>query len=149
MANINWNRNTPSSRLNSDYYSNPKKGFDAGWHKQQAYLKGLKKTTKPKGIRPKAKVTHLGAPKKTAHIDHQCEIVEVDNIHRWEMRCITCNKHIKWAKEVEYLWLNWSTGEYKKTNCTFRTMYWAPRYDSTYQKLQALLQQEIIKNGDI
>ena len=86
--------------------------------------------------------THLGFPKSTPHTDHWLMIVEVDNVHRWSMRCITCDKHIKWATEVEYLWLNWRQGKYTKRMCKFRTMFWAPRYDETYKALKVQLQQE-------
>ncbi len=88
------------------------------------------------------KTTHLGFPKSTPHIDHMLEIVEVDNVHRWEMRCVHCNKHIKWATEVEYLWLNWRQGKYIKRMCKFRTMFWAPRYDDAYKALEVQLKRE-------
>tara|TARA_R110002111_G_scaffold47166_11_gene84483 strand:- start:5067 stop:5246 length:180 start_codon:yes stop_codon:yes gene_type:complete len=32
MANINWNRHSYKSKLDSDYYATPSKGFDSKWH---------------------------------------------------------------------------------------------------------------------
>lgn len=98
----------------------------------------MKKSTHPK-------TTHLGFPTSTPNADHMLEIVEVDNIHRYEMRCINCDKHIKWATELEYLWLNWRTGKYQKRMCKFRTLFWAPRYDDAYKELAIALQAEAFK----
>ena len=32
MAKINWSRHSYKTKLDSDYYSNPKNGFDKAWH---------------------------------------------------------------------------------------------------------------------
>jgi hypothetical protein len=38
MANLNWNRNSMGTGMNSDYWKNPKTGFDRKWHEEKAAL---------------------------------------------------------------------------------------------------------------
>jgi hypothetical protein len=88
------------------------------------------------------KQTHLGDPKTTEFIDHKLEIVAVDNSHKYQLRCVDCNKHIKWATETEWLWCNYSSGKYKPRPARFRQLYWAPRYDELYQFIQSNLDEK-------
>lgn len=83
------------------------------------------------------KTTHIGDPKTTPHIDHYLRVRSVDNIHKYEMLCTTCNKHIKWASETEFRW-----SKSRKTPIKFRTLWWAPRYDVDYQNMQDWLDRE-------
>jgi len=74
--------------------------------------------------------THLGDPSTTQYIDHSLEVVKTNNQHNYELRCTTCNKHVKWATELEYLWAS------TKHMPRFRTLFWAPVYDNTYKQLK-------------
>ena len=38
MTKINWGRKPQTSVMNSDYWTNPKSGFDKEWHKQRQSL---------------------------------------------------------------------------------------------------------------
>jgi hypothetical protein len=39
MANFNWNRESARSGINSEYWTNPKTGFDKAWHEQRGRLR--------------------------------------------------------------------------------------------------------------
>jgi hypothetical protein len=76
MTKLNWNRPTQSSVLNSEYYTNPKKGFDSAWHTQKSKLNiGL-------GI----------------HLQHDWQAIKSNSgPHEGKAVCITCgNKFIMW-----------------------------------------------------
>jgi hypothetical protein len=88
-----------------------------------------------KSISPK--ITHLGIPKDTKFIDHICEVIEVDNIHKYQMRCVTCDKYVKWASELEYLWVM-----SRPKLPSFRKLFWAPRYCDDF----SFINQEIYKD---
>lgn len=85
MTKLNWNRNNYSSILNSDYYKNPKQGFDKHWHYNQTLhnqkLEKIKKQHIDLGI----------------HQEHQLEIVETDSgPHAGKLICVTCTKFLRW-----------------------------------------------------
>jgi hypothetical protein len=84
------------------------------------------------------KTTHLGPPNTTEHIDHRIQAVEVDNLHRWALRCQDCNKHIMWASERDYLWVK----VIKQNKVSFRQLFWAPRYDQDWLALHTELSEE-------
>lgn len=82
--------------------------------------------------------THIGDPKLTPHIDHEVIAVEVDNCHKFALKCKTCDKQVKWSTELDYLWLKYV----KNNKASFRTLWWASRYDTDYQVLARQLQDE-------
>ena len=46
MANINWNRHSYVTKMDRDYFTNPKLGFDSAWHKQNKKLKAQRAEAK-------------------------------------------------------------------------------------------------------
>ena len=73
---------------------------------------------------------HLLSPDKNPFADHHLEVVRHSSIHPYELRCKECACHIKWAKEIEYVWVN-----HFKPKATFRQLFWAPSYDYNYQMI--------------
>ena len=55
MANINWNRHAYTSKLESDYWNNPSKGFDSKWHKANKIQKQAAQAAKLREARQKIK----------------------------------------------------------------------------------------------
>lgn len=55
MAKINWNRHNYTSRLDADYWNNPKKGFDKQWHESMAIKKAKAEEAKLQMQREKIK----------------------------------------------------------------------------------------------
>jgi hypothetical protein len=86
MTKLVWDRKQQTSILNSDYYTNPKTGFDKAWHDQQAQ----KKQRKDRLLNQEIK---LGI-----HTDHDLDIIKLDSgPHACKLVCITCNnKFIQW-----------------------------------------------------
>ena len=76
MTNLNWNRKKQTSTLNSEYWADPKNGFDKSWHTQNNHLKQL-----------------LGT-----HSSHEWEAVKSQSgPHSGKLICKTCNnKFICW-----------------------------------------------------
>lgn len=76
MTKLKWDRKPVTSVLDSDYYRNPKQGFDQKWHNQRAKLR-----------------EHLGA-----HKDHQWEIVnKPSGPHAGKVICNSCGgKFVTW-----------------------------------------------------
>ncbi len=86
MTKLKWDREPVKSILNSEYWIDPKKGFDKGWHyNQAAHLQGKK-------IRL-LKEIDLGI-----HKSHQWTAIKCENgPHTGKLICITCNnKFIRW-----------------------------------------------------
>lgn len=44
MAKIDWSRHEFTSKLDRDYYLNPRRGFDQQWHDKQSKLKAQRQT---------------------------------------------------------------------------------------------------------
>ena len=42
MAKINWSRHSYTSKMDRDYFTSPKQGFDKAWHDKQTKLKKQK-----------------------------------------------------------------------------------------------------------
>jgi hypothetical protein len=86
MTKINWNREPTSSVMNSEYWTNPKTGFDKGWHDR------LKQKQEKKQRLLNQKID-LGI-----HEDHDLDIVKLNSgPHVGKLICITCNdKFIRW-----------------------------------------------------
>lgn len=81
MTKLKWDREPVRSSLNSDYWSNPKKGFDKNWHDAQA---------------TKQKILHKQIDLGT-HKDHDLEFVKLDSgPHEGKIMCKTCNKFMRW-----------------------------------------------------
>ena len=76
MTKLNWNRTTQSSVLNSEYYTNPKKGFDSAWHTQKKKLN-----------------VGLGT-----HLTHDWQAIKINSgPHEGKAICKTCgDKFIMW-----------------------------------------------------
>jgi hypothetical protein len=76
MAKLKWDRQPPTSIMNSDYWNNPKAGFDKAWHEQRQALN-----------------KHLGT-----HKDHNWEPIRLESgPHVGKAICNTCNgKFIMW-----------------------------------------------------
>lgn len=76
MTKLKWDRNPRSSVLNSEYYTNPKKGFDSAWHSQKNKLN-----------------TGLGI-----HLTHNWQAVKSQSgPHEGKAICNTCGgKFIMW-----------------------------------------------------
>jgi hypothetical protein len=85
MTKLNWDRQTTSSGMNSEYWTNPKTGFDKGWHDRQAQKQQRKERLLNQKI-------DLGI-----HEDHDLDIVKLDSgPHASKLTCTTCNKFIRW-----------------------------------------------------
>lgn len=86
MTKLKWDRAPIVSKLNSEYWNDPKQGFDKGWHHNcNAHLEGKK-------IRL-LKEIDLGI-----HKTHQWTAVScISGPHVGKLICITCNnKFIRW-----------------------------------------------------
>ena len=82
MANLNWNRQRNGSILNSDYYKNPKTGFDKEWHEQRAKVR-----------------QQLGI-----HKEHDWEIInEPTGPHAGKVVCNSCKN--KKGKSMFVIWI--------------------------------------------
>lgn len=46
MANINWNRHSYVTKMDRDYYVNPKQGFDRAWHEKNTKARKQKAEAK-------------------------------------------------------------------------------------------------------
>lgn len=75
MAKIDWNRPDYVSRMDRDYWTNPKNGFDKGWHEKRKEIK-------------------LGI-----HEDHEWYVVKLNNgTHAGKVLCQTCgDKFVTWV----------------------------------------------------
>ena len=86
MTKLKWDKEPVISRLNSDYWIDPKNGFDQGWHNnQQSHLES-------KQLRL-LKEIDLGT-----HKSHQWTAMKYKSgPHAGKLICITCNnKFIRW-----------------------------------------------------
>ena len=83
MTKLDWNRQQWISTLDSDYWTNPKEGFDQAWHKQQKHIKAQSDKEKQ----------FLGS-----HADHELEKIQLPiGPHSGKLVCKTCNnKFLKW-----------------------------------------------------
>ena len=86
MTKLKWDREPVRSSLNSEYWTNPKEGFDKGWHDRQAQKNERKQRLLNKEIQ-------LGV-----HEDHDLNIIKMESgPHASKLVCITCNnKFIRW-----------------------------------------------------
>ena len=86
MTKLKWDREPVRSVLDSEYWQDPKKGFDKGWHHNWA------KKLEAKNSRSKKEID-LGI-----HKDHQWQPVKCESgPHAGKLICITCNnKFIRW-----------------------------------------------------
>jgi len=85
MTKINWNRHQYTTKLDRDFYRNPKMGFDKPWHDaQQSKKKELNKQI------------DLGK-----HSAHELDIITLNSgPHYGKLVCKTCNgKHITWLSK--------------------------------------------------
>lgn len=83
MTKLNWSKETWKSTMNSEYWTNPKTGFDKAWHEQQ----------KNKKVQVEKEKQFLGN-----HIDHELESIKAaSGPHAGKLICKTCNnKFLKW-----------------------------------------------------
>lgn len=83
MTKLDWNRKNWSSSLNSDYWTDPRTGFDQEWHKQQKHKQAQLEKEKQ----------FLGT-----HSSHQLDRIQTQSgPHAGKLICITCNnKFLKW-----------------------------------------------------
>lgn len=89
MTKLIWDRNPVRSILDSEYYTDPKKGFDKNWHIQQAHKKAQAEKERQS----------LGT-----HADHDLERIQLTSgPHAGKLICKTCNnKFIKWLSKSEF-----------------------------------------------
>ena len=89
MTKLVWNRQKPNSTLNSEYWTNPKEGFDKNWHEEQKHKKA--QALKEKQF--------LGV-----HTDHDLEQIKLDSgPHHGKLICKTCgNKFLKWLPKEAF-----------------------------------------------
>jgi hypothetical protein len=89
MTKLKWDREPVRSTLNSDYWNDPKKGFDKDWHIKQQF----KKEKNEKILNQKIE---LGI-----HKDHDLDIIPLTSgPHSSKLICITCNnKFIRWLSK--------------------------------------------------
>lgn len=86
MTKLKWDRNPVRSVLNSDYFLNPKEGFDKGWHYNQQQKLDKKQRLLDKNI-------DLGT-----HHEHDLDVITLESgPHSAKLICTTCNnKFIRW-----------------------------------------------------
>jgi len=89
MTKLIWDRGSVRSILDSDYYTDPKQGFDKHWHTQQAHKKS--KAEKERQT--------LGT-----HANHELERIQLPSgPHSGKLICKTCNnKFIKWLPKSAF-----------------------------------------------
>ncbi len=83
MTKLLWNRQPWTSSLNSEYWANPKTGFDRAWHDE--FIRKQEQSEKEKQF--------LGI-----HASHELERVQSQSgPHAGKLVCKTCkNKFLKW-----------------------------------------------------
>jgi hypothetical protein len=83
MTKLVWTRQNQTSSLNSEYWTNPRTGFDRAWHEQQ----------KLQAEQSEKEKQFLGI-----HATHELESVQSQSgPHAGKLICITCkNKFLKW-----------------------------------------------------
>ena len=83
MTKLDWNRSPRTSTMNSEYWTNPKTGFDKAWHEQQ----------KHKQAKAEKEKQFLGI-----HLEHELEHIKISSgPHSGKLICKTCNnKFLKW-----------------------------------------------------
>ena len=88
MTKLDYNKTNKSdtSFLNDPYWTNPKTGFDKGWHDQQK----AKNERKQRLLNQKI---DLGT-----HKDHTLDVIKLESgPHDSKLICVTCNnKFIRW-----------------------------------------------------
>ena len=86
MTKLNWNRESWTSTMNSEYWTDPKRGFDKGWHDRQAQKDERKQRLLSQHI-------ELGT-----HSQHDLDLVKLETgPHAAKLICITCDgKFIRW-----------------------------------------------------
>ena len=89
MTKLVWNRQNWTSTMNSEYWTNPKEGFDKNWHEQQKHKQ--EQSDKEKQF--------LGI-----HINHKLDRVQLQSgPHAGKLICITCkNKFLKWLSKEAF-----------------------------------------------
>jgi hypothetical protein len=89
MTNLKWNRQKWTSTLDSEYWTNPKEGFDKNWHEIQNH----------KNIKAEKFKEFLGI-----HVDHELEKIQLTTgPHHGKLICKTCNnKFLKWLSKKEF-----------------------------------------------
>ena len=74
--------------MNSEYWTNPREGFDKDWHAQHKHKQA--QATKEKEF--------LGI-----HADHELERIQLTSgPHHGKLVCKTCNKFIKWLPKEAF-----------------------------------------------
>jgi hypothetical protein len=89
MTKLDWNRQDWKSTMNSEYWTNPKTGFDKAWHEQQ----------KHKAARIEKEKQFLGV-----HADHDLDRIPLQSgPHAGKLVCKTCNnKFLKWLSKEAF-----------------------------------------------
>lgn len=73
MTKINWNRTNPSSRLDREYYTNPRTGFDKLWHQTQAKANKSSRKKNPHDLHKKQNIKGPFGPHAGKQICLQCD----------------------------------------------------------------------------
>ena len=89
MTKLDWNKETWKSTMNSEYWTNPKTGFDKAWHEQQKHKK----------VQVEKEKQFLGI-----HVDHELESIKATSgPHAGKLICKTCNnKFLKWLPKEAF-----------------------------------------------
>ena len=84
MTKLNWNRHTPGSPLNGDYWTNPRKGFDSNFYKKK---------------------TRKNTSKNQPNPHDNCEvqvILRESGPHYAQLKCAEHDVHIQWLSKTDY-----------------------------------------------
>jgi hypothetical protein len=89
MTKLKWDRDKWTSTINSEYWTDPRKGFDREWHEQQKHKQA--QAAKDKEF--------LGT-----HAEHTLEKIQLSTgPHHGKLICKTCdNKFLKWLSKKEF-----------------------------------------------
>jgi hypothetical protein len=86
MTKLKWDRQIKTSTLDSEYWANPKTGFDKEWHQARG-LKNKKVDKESLGV----------------HAEHELDIIKLESgPHAGKLTCKTCNKFIKWLPKEAF-----------------------------------------------
>ena len=89
MTKLDWNRPGWKSTMNSEYWTDPKTGFDKAWHEQQKHKKA----------RQDKEQQFLGI-----HATHDLDRIQTQSgPHAGKLICKTCNnKFLKWLPKEAF-----------------------------------------------
>jgi len=86
---LKWDRQNWVSVMNSDYWTNPKTGFDKAWHDERQHKK----------VQAEKEKQFLGI-----HVNHELDRIQSQSgPHAGKLICKTCNnKFLKWLPKEAF-----------------------------------------------